>query len=306
MVKKIFKWTLKILLGLVVVIFLYGSFKQWNYDSKVKKEHQPNGKFSDIGNNKVHYDHSGEGDLTFILIAGLGETMYTWQSIKNDLAERGNVFMYDRSGLGYSEPGILPRSVDNITNELYTVLENENIKGSYVLIGHSAGGFIARYFAKKYPKDVIGLFLIDPYQEMSKEEFGEWPTSYKLTNWSFRNLSWSGIPFYLLPNPPHPTYKTSKAIKTYGQEAFAEDISLQEFAKVDKGVSNLPIYLLTSNEPGKKFNEIQKKWHGEIFAKYSNDINRHLIIGSGHHIHIEKPNMVVDKLDEFISKLKTD
>ncbi|MFZ4427933.1 MAG: alpha/beta fold hydrolase [Saprospiraceae bacterium] len=44
-----------------------------------------------------------------------------------------------------------------------------------MIIGHSVGGFIARYYAKKYPEDVIGLFLIDPYQEMGKEEFGEWP-----------------------------------------------------------------------------------------------------------------------------------
>jgi pimeloyl-ACP methyl ester carboxylesterase len=200
----------------------------------------------------------------------------------------------------------LPRSVDNIATELKRVLENENIKEPYILVGHSVGGLIARYFAKKYPKDVIEIFLIDPYQEMGKEEYGEWPAIYKMMNWSFRNLSWSGIPYFLLPNPPHPIYKTSKAIKTYGQEAHAEDISLHEFAKLDIEVSNLPIYLLTAYKVGTKYSDIQKKLHSKIFAKYSNKINKHIVIESSHHIHIEKPEYVIESLDEFVNNLITE
>jgi pimeloyl-ACP methyl ester carboxylesterase len=306
MIKKIVKWVFRIVLGVVLVIFLYGAFKQWNYDSKVEKQYTPNGQFSDIGHNKIHFKSTVEGDLTFVLIAGLGETMNTWSEIEDELQSRGNVFMYDRSGLGHSEAGIQPRSVDNLATELKAVLENEHIKTPYILVGHSAGGFIARYYAKKYPEDVIGLYLIDPYQEMGKEEFGEWPASYKMMNWSLRNLSWSGIPYFLLPNPPHPTYKTAKAIKTYGQEAYSEDISLNQFAKLDKEVSDLPIYLLTADKVGTRYNDIQKKWHREIVAKYSNDINEHVIIKSGHHIHIDQPEFVIQKLDEFLNKLRTD
>ena len=96
--------------------------------------------------------------------------------------------MYDRSGLGFSEEGVLPRSIDNASMELNTVLTKENIPGPYILIGHSAGGFIARYYAKKYPKDVLGLYLIDPYQGdvgYENNEPDEWPLSFKLMNWSF-------------------------------------------------------------------------------------------------------------------------
>lgn len=306
MLKKVLHWIFRVVFGLIVVIFIYGTIKQATYDSSVEKEFLPTGKFSDIGYNKIHYKASGNGDLTFVLISGLGETMNTWTKIEAELQNRGQVFMYDRSGLGNSESGVLPRSVDICALELHTVLKKENIKAPYVLIGHSAGGFIARYFAKKYPEDVLGLFLIDPYQEMGKEEFGEWPISYKLMNWSLRNLSWSGIPYFLLPNPPHPTYKTSKAIKTFGEEAFAENISLQEFAKFDKEVSNLPIYLMTANKIGTKYNDIQKKWHKEILAKYSNNINEHIIIESSHHIHIDKPKIVIETVDEFLLKLKAE
>jgi pimeloyl-ACP methyl ester carboxylesterase len=303
MVKKILKWTFGIILALILIVVLVGSVKQWNYDSSVEKEYKADGDFSNIGQNSIHFKSSGSGNFTFVLIAGLGETMNTWSKIDDKLQNRGKVFMYDRSGLGFSEAGILPRSVDKIAIELKAVLENEKIQKPYILVGHSVGGLIARYFAKKYPQDVIGLFLIDPYPEMGKEEFGEWPTSYKMMNWSFRKLSWSGIPYFLLPNPPHPIYKTSKAIKTYGQEAYAEDISLKEFAKLDKEVSNLPIYLLTADKVGTKYNDIQKKWHREIFVKYSNEINEHIVVESGHHIHIDKPDLVIKAIDDFIDEL---
>jgi pimeloyl-ACP methyl ester carboxylesterase len=306
MLKKTLKWIFKVLITLIIIILIYGSIKQWNYDSKVQKEYPPTGEFSDIGNNKVHYDYSNQGDITFVLVAGLGETMYTWSTIKDELNKRGRVFMYDRSGLGNSEEGILPRSIDNIANELQTILKNESIPGPYILVGHSAGGLIIRYFAKKYPENVQGLFLIDPYQEMGREEFGEWPLNYKLMNWSLRNLSWSGIPFYLLPNPPHPTYKTSKAIRTYGYEAFSDKISLQQFAKLDTEKSYLPIYLLTTDKPDSEYNDLFKKWNQKILDKYSHEINKHVIIESGHHIHIEKPQKVLNELDEFLSRLITD
>jgi len=303
MITKIFQWSFMIVIALILLILLFGTITQSKYDAKVEREHKPSGDFSDIGHNKIHFKNSGTGDFTYVLIAGLGETMTTWSKIENELENRAAVFMYDRSGLGHSEVGILPRSVDNIATELNRVLENENIKEPYILVGHSIGGLIARYFAKKYPKDVIGLFLIDPYQEMGKEEYGEWPAIYKMMNWSFRNLSWSGIPYFLLPNPPHPIYKTSKAIKTYGQEAHAENISLHEFAKLDIEVSNLPIYLLTAHKVGTKYSDIQKKLHSKIFAKYSNKINKHIVIESSHHIHIEKPEYVIESLDEFVNKL---
>jgi pimeloyl-ACP methyl ester carboxylesterase len=306
MLKKILKWIFRIVLGLLTIVFTFGTIKQWNYDSKVEREYKPTGEFSDVGYNRIHFKSSGEGDFTFVLISGLGETMNTWSEIERELQNRGQVFMYDRSGLGHSEVGILPRSVDNIASELQTILEREKIKGPYILVGHSVGGFIARYFAKKYPEDVIGILLIDPYQEMGKKEFGEWPASYKIMNWSLRNLSWSGIPFFLLPKPPHPIYKTSKAIRTYGEEAFAEDVSLREFAKLDHGVSELPIYLLTADKVGSKYNDIQKRWHSEIFEKYTNDINKHVVVESGHHIHIENPHIVIEAFDEFINKLRTD
>ena len=305
MVKKTIKWIFKVLTGIVLLLLIIGTVKQKIYDYNVKKEYRPSGKFSNIGNNNIHFEYDGEGEITFVLISGLGETLETWNTIYEDLQKMGQVFRYDRSGLGFSEEGILPRSVNVMAEELNTVLNNENIKGSFVLIGHSAGAFLSRHFANKYPEQVIGIFLIDPYQEMAREQFGEWPMSYKLMNWSFRKMAWSGLPYSILPKPPHPIYKTSKAIRTYGNEAYPEEISIKQFKEVDNN-SDLPIYLISADNSSPKENEMFRKWNEEILSTYNNTINKHIVIKSGHHVHIEKPDLILSELTEFVSNINNE
>ena len=285
-----------------MILLIIGSVKQKSYDSDLEKEYQPSGTFSDIGTNQIHFEYDGEGETTFVLISGLGESLVTWNAIYDNLKSMGRVFRYDRSGLGFSEEGSLPRSVDAQVEELMTVLTNENIEGPYILIGHSAGAFMGRHFANRYPEQVSGLFLLDPYQEMARDHFGEWSMRFKLMNWTFRNMAWSGLPYALLPEPPHPMYKSTKAIRTYGNEAYTEDLSIDQFKKLNNN-SKLPVYLITANNSSPENNKLFEKWNAEILAKYDHPVNKHIIVDSGHHVHIEKPEIVLQALDEFISKL---
>ena len=116
-------------------------------------------------------------------------------------------------------------------------------------------------------------------------------------------MAWSGLPFFLLPPPPHPTYKTSKAIKTYGWEAYAVHVSLEEFQKLDGVGKEIPLYLLTAENEKDKFSVLNDKWHRQVFDKYSNEINRYIKVKSGHHIHIEKPKEFLETLDDFLTQL---
>ena len=55
------------------------------------------------------------------------------------------------------------------------MVEKEGIEPPYVLVGHSLGGFICRYFVDSYPGEVKGLLLLDTAPEawwdgMSEQE----------------------------------------------------------------------------------------------------------------------------------------
>jgi pimeloyl-ACP methyl ester carboxylesterase len=71
------------------------------------------------------------------------------------------VCTYDRAGMGWSDPGPLPRTAERFARELHTLLANAGIAGPYVLVGHSQGGLTVRLFAHDYPADVAGVVLIE-------------------------------------------------------------------------------------------------------------------------------------------------
>jgi pimeloyl-ACP methyl ester carboxylesterase len=75
--------------------------------------------------------------------------------------------LYDRAGLGWSDPSPYPRDAVTMALELHTMLKNANIKAPYVLVGHSLGGVVARHFVAKYPADALRYLEEGDAQEKS-------------------------------------------------------------------------------------------------------------------------------------------
>ena len=119
---------------------------------------------------KVH-DHfmtlyaSGEGKPTIILEAGGGGTHRNWLKVQPAISEFAKVISYDRAGYLKSDSCSLPRDAVIVAKELRKALTNAGIQPPYILAGWSLGGAFARVFAGLYPKDVVGLLLVDPTPE---------------------------------------------------------------------------------------------------------------------------------------------
>jgi pimeloyl-ACP methyl ester carboxylesterase len=97
-----------------------------------------------------------------VIDAGLGDWSPSWRSwVQPEAAKAARVCTYDRAGMGYSEPGPLPRTAARFAQELHTLLQHAEIPGPYVLVGHSAGGLTVRVFADAYPAEVVGVVLIE-------------------------------------------------------------------------------------------------------------------------------------------------
>jgi pimeloyl-ACP methyl ester carboxylesterase len=89
-------------------------------------------------------------------------TVLSWSEIQRALARSFRVVSYDRAGLGWSEPGPMPRTADQIVGELHTLLDRAAIPPPYVLVGHSFGGLTMALFAGRFPDEVAGMVLVDP------------------------------------------------------------------------------------------------------------------------------------------------
>src|SRR5207248_6813555 len=103
---------------------------------------------------------------------GSGDFSFIWSLVQPSVARFTRICTYDRAGSAWSEPGPNPRTFQQITTELHTALRNAKIKAPYVLVGQSYGGFPARAFARYYPKEVVGMVLVDAVNEDSRVIIG--------------------------------------------------------------------------------------------------------------------------------------
>jgi pimeloyl-ACP methyl ester carboxylesterase len=105
----------------------------------------------------------GTGSRTVILESGLGDTLDIWKDIQPRIAANcARTLAYTRAGYIGSDPAEDgPRDSATIVGELRAELKKRNIAPPYVLVGHSLGGLYMQYFARNYPRDVVGLVLVD-------------------------------------------------------------------------------------------------------------------------------------------------
>lgn len=126
----------------------------------------------DVGGRKLRMLVRGSGSPTVVIEAGMGEppTMSgTWTRVVDALSKSNRVVLYDRAGLGQSDPATqLPRTSADIAADLDALLSKAAIPGPYLLVGHSYGGLHIRMFASRFPGKVAGMVLVDasdPNQE---------------------------------------------------------------------------------------------------------------------------------------------
>lgn len=118
------------------------------------------GKYVDVDGRRIHLLDEGAGP-SVVLEAGIASTSLAWITIQRILKKEARVIAYDRAGLGWSDRGRTPRTLDNIVEELHEVLERSGAPKPYVLVGHSFGGLIVRSFARRFPDECAGLVLVD-------------------------------------------------------------------------------------------------------------------------------------------------
>ena len=124
--------------------------------------YSPPGQMVDVGGHQLHIYCTGRGSPTVVMESGLGSTSLGWRLVQPEVAKFTRVCSYERAGLGWSEVGPMPRTSQQIVEELRALLKNAGIEAPYVLVGHSFGGFTVRLYADKYSDEIVGMVLVDP------------------------------------------------------------------------------------------------------------------------------------------------
>jgi pimeloyl-ACP methyl ester carboxylesterase len=116
---------------------------------------------------------AGEGAPTVILAPGLNGTALHWALVQPAVALKTRTVAFDKAGIGFSDPGPLPRTASAVVGDLRAALEAADLAPPYVLVGASAGGLYMQLFAFRHPEDVVGMVMVDSSCEHQYRRFGD-------------------------------------------------------------------------------------------------------------------------------------
>src|SRR5689334_9354800 len=125
----------------------------------------------DIGGRRLFCWRFGSGRPTVVFECGGDDGAEALADLARQVGAFSHALIYDRAGLGQSDPAARPRTIQDAAADLRALLHAAGAPGPYVLVGHSYGGLIVRLYAHLHPREVAGLVLLDvPPPDLSLRE----------------------------------------------------------------------------------------------------------------------------------------
>jgi pimeloyl-ACP methyl ester carboxylesterase len=119
----------------------------------------------DIGGRALFISCSGEGAPTVIVDHGQWGSSADMVSLQRELSRDTRVCIYDRAGMGQSDPpatsSTAPRTAADVVTDLHALLEAADVPGPFVLVGQSVGGAFVQLYARTYPDEVAAVVAMN-------------------------------------------------------------------------------------------------------------------------------------------------
>jgi pimeloyl-ACP methyl ester carboxylesterase len=292
----------------------------------------------DIGGRRIHLFCTGAGGPTVILMAGLSSWSAVWYKDQPVIEQKTRVCAFDRAGYGFSDPASRPQILSNVVDDLHAALKAGAIPAPYVLVGHSLGGIEARLYAQRWPKEVVAMVLDDtsPAGEgLIDEQQPDFDEAVGRESDAADSLYCALLAANGPLDPSRPEFKECSFPPPSGTPAayrkifpqfftayyWADRVSLMSsiythrYDSVDhRRLGAMPLVVLspeitwnyTGTPAGDRFTRSYAKvWIAmhEARAHLSSRGVHRIIKGTGHEIQLDKPQAVVDAVDEVLTQL---
>ncbi|BBY76136.1 hydrolase [Mycolicibacterium parafortuitum] len=273
-------------------------------------------RFLDLHGDRVAYRDVGDGDETLLLLHGMAGSSDTWRAVMPQLSKRYRVIAPDLLGHGQSAKPRGDYSLGAFAAWLRDLLDELGVT-SVTLVGQSLGGGVAMQFVYQHPDYCRRLVLI------SSGGLGQ------DVGWTLRLLSAPGSELLLPAITLPPLIRAGEKLRSWfsavnvgsprGAEMWSAYSSLadsqtrQAFLRTLRSVvdyrgqavsalnklhltSELPLMVIWGDQ-----DRIIPVDHGFALDQHRPGCRIEVLDGVGHFPHVEKPDVVVDLLDDFIA-----
>ena len=274
----------------------------------------PPGILVGVGLHRLHIHCTGQGSPSVVFESGLGGTSLDWTRVQPEVSRFTRACSYDRAGYGWSERGPEPRHADRIALELDRLLLHANVSPPYLLVGHSFGGLAIRLFAaRNEPRAVAGIVLVDATHEhqFQRMESAGVQTPMAPTGRRFViSNHWlvpSALPESLKPLAQRLAL-ARKSIRTlYGELGSLRHSAIQVGSI--RRTPDAPVIVLARGPrrgADDSYDRLDGTWldlQRELAGTMKNG-SFQVVRGSGHYIHLERPERVVDAIRTIVDRYR--
>lgn len=295
------------------------------------KRYPPPGRLIDVGGRRLHLHCSGTGTPTVVMEMGAGAWSVHWTQIRERLAASTRVCVYDRAGLGWSDPARDPVSSARLVDDLYMLLHHSRESGPFVLVGHSLGGWIVRLYQARFPWDVAGIALVESAHPRQWEELP--PEVWEFVESSARGLRFiAGLGHFgalrilgdrlatePLPETVLPAYRVA-AVRPSMYSTMAATIAATPAIGADvaelRDLGRLPLMVVSAGRSFDAFREADADLPfdraNEVWARLQDDLSKlstrstHLISPAAtHSIQLDDPELVTRALAALVDTVRS-
>ncbi len=273
----------------------------------------PQSKMADVGDVKIHYLISGQGEPV-VLLHGYAETSRMWLPLIKELEKTHTVIAPDLRGSGGSSVPEDGYTKTQMAQDVHGLVESLGYK-NVAVVGHDIGLMVAYAYAAQYPNEVTRIALMDAFLP----GVGDWKSVWLMRDlWHFH--FYGTTPLALVKGRERtyfehfwndfaadPAHSVSEADRVFYAKSYAKpghmkagfeyfrafEQDAKEFDAYSHTTLTMPMLVIAGGKASGQFLIDQAKM-------VDDDVEGVIVPDSGHWLMEEAPDAVIPRLVKFL------
>jgi pimeloyl-ACP methyl ester carboxylesterase len=251
-------------------------------------------------------------------VCGLKASAEDWNTAEKqaptvfaEVAKFTRVCAYDRPGTpvgekpSRSDPVRQPTTAQDAASDLHALLSAAKEPTPYVMVGHSYGGLVTKLYARIYPQDVSGLVLVDALTEGLRE--AETPEQWAIQRVLMEGDIRESVALY----PDLERIDPDRSFNQVRNAAPLRPLPLIVLSADRPWGPQIPSLIAAGKLPADVpsdfgyVTDAAQKQAQEKLAKLVPNAKHITNTNSGHEIHKEQPQLVINAIREVVDALRS-